>query len=306
MIDFAYAGMHHSYGSVNFPEMHLEYIRHPSGNMSKFWRKVCVVNDYYSDNGYQEKEHIPVKDLKKFLKHRNPRHGFVSSIVDLPTTLGNYFERNKPTNYSPSSEYFTVQNNLDHVTGIDFGIVAQLAAENVVNLDETYLSFYTQQYRCFTVNVDYDHIRKATREDLRPIAELFKGDNEFGFVSNHIINNHIQDPNCIALVVCDISTKVIGAHLAKIMSNGSIHDAYSKIVQEKRGKGIGRALFNTLIQCGKEIGSKFIYGDCLLNGESKSFYEHLGAVFGEPKENAQKQQLIRFHYTLETEQKAFF
>lgn len=297
MLDFVYAGMHHSLDNMEFVNAVLE---------DKHWKLSVFINSYFKDSGYQSRDHINSKDLERFVKKYNPTYGFVNHVYQTPPTKGKYFSRNPSTTVNNDLARHEIQNRLNHAVGVDFGLVSQYAAENNIDVCDMDISEYLEKHRCYMDSSLHAYIRQATRDDLIHIANMFKGDKEFGFISNHMINNYIKDSTCITLVCCDITTKVIGVQLGKMMGDNSFQDGYNKVLEEHRGQGIGRKMFEVLVDCAKQIGSDYMYTTVLLHGKSKSFYEHLGFEQIKVIENSDKEPLLRMHLNFETEQKALF
>lgn len=310
MLDFVYASMHHSFSdNLIYPEAHLEEYEHPDPTREKIWRLSAAIDTYYNDYGYQNRNHINRGDLDRFIKKYNPRYGF----IELPTytleSIGEYFHKNPAKSVSRDVMHFSVQNNLNHVTAVDFAEISCYGAENKLDVCDVDISRFIRLHRKYTVNKNWYYIRQATREDLQQVVDMYKGDEGFGFTSNHIINNFIQDPSCIAIVACDETTKIVGSYLVRIKKkNNAMHSVYVKVDDEVKGQGLGRVLFEEIIRTLKEIDAPYFYGDVpthLFN--VITFFEKMGCTFGKPRDNAQKQQLIRWHYyAKEQKQQAFF
>ena len=310
MLDFVYAGMHHSLAyNLRYPEVSLEVFEHPSENPEKAWRHAAVIDTYYNDYGYQNRNHIDRNDLDRFLKKHEPRYGF----MELPTAAlhprGEYFHKNPAAEISRDVSHFAVQNYLSHAVAVDFAEISVVAAENKMDVCDVDISDFLKYHRRYTINRNGYYIRQAVREDLLDIVNMYKGDEGFGFTSNHMINNFIKDSSCIAIVACDETTKVVGSYLVRIKKkNNAMHSVYVKVDDSTKGQGLGRVLFEEIIRCLKEIDAPYFYGDVPTHlFDVITFFERMGATFGEPRDNAQKQQLIRWHYyAKEQKQLAFF
>lgn len=309
MIDFIYTAMHPSHGDVKYPQAILNI------HNDKDWADVCLIDTYYHSNGYQDNDHIDCDSFSMFFrKHKptfKPPSGRITTIAPAPEAIGDYFLNNKATVFGNATPHFDIHNDMDHRVGIDFSQISTHAAENAQNVADVDVQNFKKHYRFYSINREHTYIRRSAKHDLAPIAELFRGDPEFGFMSNHIINGFLEKPNCIALTLCDKGTNVIGTYLAKIISDNEanhnvVYEAYLKVSEDYQGKGLGKKLWNTLVDISKKIGAKYIYGDCLADGKSRYFYEYLGGVFGSPRENAQKQKLVRFYYRLDSNEKTFF
>ena len=304
MLDFVYTGMHQSLSTSDYTYGVLEHLD-PAN--SKSWRTSVLIEPYFKDSGYQCSDHINNKDLNRFLDKYNPKYGLLDKVYHSAPTIGKYFCNNPALITSNDLPRSAVQNKLNHARGVDFGVISQHAAETAVDVCDIDIANFVERHRCYIENSSHSYIRQATRDDLTYIAEMFKGDKEFGFISNHMINNHIQDSTCIALVCCDITTKVIGVQLGKMMSDNSFQDGYNKVLEEHRGQGIGRRMFEVLADCAKQICSGYMYTTVLLHGSSRSFYEYLGFEPIKVIENKDKEPLLRMHLNFsETKQISLF